>query len=139
MIWRYTSLYNYPRCYTFAMAQKFNSVDEYLKSLPKNTRKILNTLRLVIRKTAPQAQEVLSYGVPAFKLNGILVLYAGFKNHIGFYPQPSAIKKFTNELQQYETSEGTIRFPLSEPLPLDLIVKIVEFRIQENLKRTAIK
>lgn len=116
------------------MAQKFSTVDEYITSLPVKTKMMLETLRSAIRKTAPQAIEVLSYGVPGFNLNGNLVLYAGLKNHIGFYPQPSAIKKFKKELSNYNTSEGTIRFPLDKPLPLDLVIRIVEFRILENLK-----
>ena len=116
------------------MTQTFTTVDEYVDSFPAKTKKMLETLRSAVRKIAPQAKEGFSYGVPAFNLNGNLVLYAGFKNHIGFYPQPSAIKKFKNRLFEYETSEGTIRFPLDKPLPLDLIIEIVEFRIQENLK-----
>jgi uncharacterized protein YdhG (YjbR/CyaY superfamily) len=116
------------------MAQKHNTVDEYIDSQPLKTKKILKTLRSAIRKVVPQAKEILSYGVPAFNINGNLVLYAGFKSHIGFYPTPSAIEKFENELSKYNTSKGTVRFPLDEPLPLDLIVKIVEFRVQENLE-----
>ncbi len=117
------------------MTQKYTTVDAYIHSLSPEIKKKIDILRSVIQKVVPQAKEKLSYGVPAFYLNGNLVLYAGFKNHIGLYPQPSAMKKFKKKLASYETSEGTIRFPLNKPLPLDLIREIVSFRVQENMKK----
>jgi uncharacterized protein YdhG (YjbR/CyaY superfamily) len=116
------------------MPQKFNTIDEYIDSFPEKTKEQLTLLRSTIRQAAPQAKEAFSYGVPAFKLNGNLVLFAAFKNHIGFYPTPSVMKKFREELSKFETSEGTVRFPLGQPLPLKLISKIVEFRVGESFK-----
>lgn len=110
-------------------------VDEYISKFPDEIGDILKRLREVIRQNAPNAKEAMSYGVPAFQLKGNLVLYAAFKNHIGLYPTPSAIKEFKKELVNYETSEGTIKFQLNKPLPFDLIKRIVRFRVNENLKK----
>ncbi|MGY4884156.1 MAG: iron chaperone [Nanobdellota archaeon] len=115
--------------------KKINSVDDYIIKFPKDIQDILQKLRQTIKDSAPHAKEAMSYGAPAFQLNGNLVLYAAFKNHIGLYPTPSAIKKFKKELDGYETSEGTIKFPLDKPLPFDLIKKIVKFRVKENLQK----
>jgi uncharacterized protein YdhG (YjbR/CyaY superfamily) len=95
----------------------------------------LETLRQAIRETAPDAKEVISYQMPAFKQNGILVWFAAFKSHIGFFPRTSAVEAFKNKLTPYKTSKGTIRFPLNEPLPLDLIKEIVKFRVEEELNK----
>ena len=108
-------------------------IDKYMAKLPVESRAKLQILRETIHKSAPEAEEAMSYGVPAFKLNGSnLILYAAFKSHIGIYPTPSAIKAFKKELADYELSEGTIRFPLDKPVPFELVKKIVKFRLKEN-------
>lgn len=112
--------------------KKFQSVDEYLSALSQPARDAAASLRQAIRQAAPQAEETISYNMPAFKWNGILVWYAAFKKHIGFYPRPSAIAAFKVELARYKTSKGAIQFPIDEPIPTSLIKKIVKFRIKEN-------
>jgi uncharacterized protein YdhG (YjbR/CyaY superfamily) len=111
------------------------TIDEYIAAFPKNVQDILRELRQVIRDSAPESEEAISYQMPAFKLNGILVWFAAFKNHIGFYPKTSAIVAFKKELSDYEVSKGTIRFPLDKPIPFDLVRKIVKYRVKENLDR----
>ena len=106
-----------------------------MSTVPESTREKLTQIRYLIKKTVPQAQEKISYKMPSFYMNGMLVWYAGFKDHIGFFPKTSAIEKFRDEITPYKISKGTIRFPLDKPLPLDLIKKIVEFRVSENLKK----
>ena len=96
---------------------------------------VLEELRRAVREAAPEAEEVISYQMPAFKQNGILVWFAAFKNHIWFFPKVSAIEAFKEELSEYELSEGTIRFPLNKPIPIELVKKIVKFRVKENLAR----
>ena len=115
--------------------EKFKTIDEYIATFPKNIRKILEELRQVIRDSAPTAEEAISYQMPTFKLNGNLVWFATFKNHIGFYPKPSAIETFREELIDYEVSKGTIRFPLDKPIPFDLVGKIVKYRAKENSEK----
>ena len=112
-----------------------HTIDEYIAHYPKNIQNILEDLRQAIRETAPDAKEVISYQMPAFKKNGILVWFAAFKNHIGFFPKASGIEAFKNELSPYKISKGTVRFPLNEPLPLDLIKEIVKFRVEEDLNK----
>ena len=114
----------------------FKTVNEYIGTFPKNVQNILETLRQSIRDSAPEAEEVISYQMPAFKLNGILVWFAAFKNHIGFFPKTSAIEAFKDELSNYEVSKGTVRFPLDKPIPLDLVKKIIKYRVKENLARS---
>jgi uncharacterized protein YdhG (YjbR/CyaY superfamily) len=108
------------------------TIDEYILSYPIEVQRILKSLRRAISEVAPQSEEVISYGIPTFKLNGNLVHFAAYKNHIGFYPTPSGIEAFKEELSKYKLTKGTIQFSLGEPLPLDLIRKIVEFRVSEN-------
>ena len=115
--------------------KKFQSIDEYIATFPPNVQAILETLRQTIKAAAPQAEETISYGMPAFRLNGVLVWFAAFKNHVGFYPRVSAIEAFKDKLAVYETSKGTVKFPLTEPLPLGLIGEIVRFRVKENCAR----
>ena len=114
------------------------TVDEYIESFPAPVRNVLEKLRQTIRKAAPDAEEVISYQMPAFKYHGILVYFAAWKNHIGFYPA-GALKAFDKELSAYEVSKGTIRFPLDKPLPLGLISKIVKFRMKENELKKKVK
>jgi len=118
-----------------AIPTKFKTADEYLSAFPAATRRILQEVRQTIKKAAPQAEEVISYNMPAFKLHGVLVYYAGYQKHIGFYPTPSAIKAFQKELAQYESSKGAVQFPIDEAMPVELITKIVQFRVRENLAK----
>jgi uncharacterized protein YdhG (YjbR/CyaY superfamily) len=119
-----------------AMPKKvFKTIDEYIASFPRNVQSILEEIRQAIRDSAPEAQEAISYGMPTFKLNGNLVHFAAFKNHIGFFPTPSAIEAFKEELSDYEVSKGTVRFPMNKPIPFDLVRKIVRYRVKENLDK----
>jgi uncharacterized protein YdhG (YjbR/CyaY superfamily) len=111
------------------------SVDEYIGSFPTQIRSKLIELRNLIKQTAPDAEEKISYQMPTFYLNGNLVHYAAHSKHIGFYPTSSGIAKFKSELSSYKHSKGAVQFPLEEPLPLELIKKIVRFRLEENMKK----
>ena len=115
------------------------TIDEYISGFPKETQKILKQLRTTIKKTAPQADEVISYGMPAIKLNGMLVWFAAHSKHIGFYPRVSGIEAFKKELSIYKGAKGSVQFPLDKPLPLGLITKIVKFRVTENLQKAKTK
>ena len=117
------------------MNQKPKTIQEYIKSYPKETQKKLREMLVCIRKRAPGATEGLKWGMPSFSYKRILVNFAGFKHHIGFYPTPSAIKTFTKELTKYKTAKGSIQFPLKKPLPLSLISKITKFRVREALEQ----
>ena len=114
---------------------RIDNMDEYIANFPQDVQDILQELRKTIRDSTPNAKEAISYQIPTFKLNGNLVHFAAFKKHIGFYPAPSGIEAFKEELSQYEVSKGTVKFPIDKPMPLDLIVKIVKYRVKENLKR----
>jgi uncharacterized protein YdhG (YjbR/CyaY superfamily) len=116
---------------------KFDAIDSYIASFPKETQKILEQLRTTIRKAAPEAEETINYGIPTFTLKGNLVHFAAFKNHIGFYPTSSAIEAFKKDLSAYDGAKGSVKFPLDKPIPFDLISRIVKFRIIENQKKTA--
>lgn len=109
--------------------------DDYAAGFPANAQRILRKIRTTIKKAAPKAKETISYKMPAFMLNGMLVYFAAFKNHIGFYPRMSAIRKFRKELSKYKGAKGSVRFPLDQPIPYDLIARIVKFRVRENLAR----
>ena len=113
--------------------KEYKTIDEYIATFPKNVQSILQELKQVIREAAPGAEETISYKIPAFRQNGILVWFAAFKTHIGFFPKVSGIEKFKEKLCPYEISKGTIRFPIGEPIPYDLIKEIVRFRVEENL------
>jgi uncharacterized protein YdhG (YjbR/CyaY superfamily) len=117
----------------------FDTIDEYIATFPQNVRLVLQQIRQAVKDTAPTAEESISYNMPAFKLKGNLVWFGAFKNHIGFYPRKSAIAAFREKLADYETSEvqGTVKFPLNKPMPLDLIKEMVKFRVKENLKETS--
>ena len=115
---------------------KFDNIDDYIASFPHETQLILEKLRLTIRKAAPDAKETINYGIPTFTLKGNLVHFAAFKNHVGFYPTPSGIEAFKKELSVYEGAKGSVKFPISELLPFDLVRKIVEFRVKEGLEKT---
>jgi uncharacterized protein YdhG (YjbR/CyaY superfamily) len=115
------------------------SIDAYINGFPQNIQAILNQFRAAIRKAAPDAEEAIKYGMPTLVLNGNLVHFAACKNHIGFYPTPSAIEAFQKELSIYKCSKGAVQFPLDKPLPLGLITKMVKFRAAENLTRIKTK
>lgn len=121
------------------MTNKPTDINEYIASFPENVQKLLEQVRSIIKKTAPEATEAISYAMPTFKLNGILVHFAAFQNHIGFYALPSGNEAFQKELSAYKTGKGSIQFPLDEPLPEALITKIVKFRVQENLEKALMK
>lgn len=112
--------------------EKYITIDGYIKSFPGEIQTILQEIRQTIGKSAPDAGETISYDIPTFDLNGKhLVHFAAFKKHIGFFPTPSGVDAFKDELSDYKTSKGTIRFPLNKPIPYDLIEKIVKFRVRE--------
>jgi len=114
--------------------KKFESINEYIQSFPENIQEALKKLRTIISETAPNAEEAISYNIPTFKLNGNLVHFAAYKKHIGFYPTPSGIEKFKEDLSAYEVAKGSVKFPLNKPLPYDLIREIVKFRVKEIMK-----
>ena len=109
--------------------------EDYLERFPKEVQQRLQKMRLTVKKSAPQAKEKISYGIPSFTLNGMLVWFAAFKNHIGFYPRTSAIAAFQKELSMYKGAKGSVQFPFDKPLPLPLIERIVKFRVKENLSK----
>ena len=115
--------------------KQFKTIDEYIKTFPEDVQRILKKMRKTIQNAAPESVETISYQMPAFKLNGALVYFAAFKNHIGFYPTSSGIKKFKKELSLYEGGKGSVQFPIKSPIPYDLVKKIVIFRMKENLKK----
>jgi uncharacterized protein YdhG (YjbR/CyaY superfamily) len=114
---------------------QIKTMDTYIAEFPENVRELLEELRRVIRESAPQAEETIRYGIPTFRLNGNLVHFAAFKKHIGFYPTPSGISAFSEELSPYKHSQGAVQFPLDKPVPYDLVRKIVHYRVKENLER----
>lgn len=117
----------------------FRSTDEYIATFPEDVQAQLQVIRATIRAAAPDAEERISYAMPAFALKGNLVYFAALKNHIGLYPMPSAIEAFQSELSPYISTKGALRFPISQPLPMDLISRIVKFRVAENLARAEAK
>ncbi len=116
-----------------------SSIDAYIAMFPADVQKKLQEIRAAIKAAAPQATEKISYKMPAFYLDGNLVYFAAFKNHIGFYPIPSGIEAFKEELSRYKTTKGAVQFPLDGPMPLDLVSRIVKFRAAENLKKAKSK
>ena len=115
--------------------KKIETIDEYINSFPKDVQDILEMLRQTISELAPEAKETISYQIPTFKLNGNLVHFAAYKKHIGFYPTPSGIEAFREELSPYEVAKCSVKFPLNEPIPYELVKKIVEYRVKENLSK----
>jgi uncharacterized protein YdhG (YjbR/CyaY superfamily) len=108
------------------------SIDDYIAAFPPETRKALEELRALIRASAPDATESISYAIPTFDLNGHLVHFAGYEKHIGFYPTGRGIEAFKEELDAYKSGKGSVQFPLGQPIPRDLVRRIVEFRVREN-------
>ncbi len=117
------------------MQKATEDVDEYIEQFPPEIRELLDQMRKTIRETAPNAEETISYAIPSYKLNGMLVHFAAFSKHIGFYPGAGGIAEFADELAGYKTSKGTVQFPFTRPLPLDLIKRIVKFRVKQNLEK----
>ncbi|KHL93290.1 hypothetical protein QW71_24545 [Paenibacillus sp. IHB B 3415] len=115
----------------------YESVDQYISAYAPEVQEILQTLRKVIREAAPEAEEKISYQMPTFFLHKNLVHFAAFKNHIGFYPAPQGIEAFKQELAKYKGAKGSVQFPIQEPLPYELITRIVKFRVEENQQQTA--
>jgi uncharacterized protein YdhG (YjbR/CyaY superfamily) len=113
----------------------YNTIDEYIATFPADTQKILQEVRATIKAAAPEASEKISYQMPTFFLYGNLVHFAAFKNHIGFYPAPQGIEEFKEELAKYKGAKGSVQFPIDEPMPLDLIARIVRFRVGQNMEK----
>lgn len=111
------------------------TIDEYIGGFPKNVQQLLEEIRATIRKAAPEAEETISYAIPTFKLNGTLVHFAAYKNHIGLYPAPREEEVFKKALSAYEGGKGTVKFPIDDPIPLSLISKIVKYRMKKNLEK----
>jgi uncharacterized protein YdhG (YjbR/CyaY superfamily) len=113
------------------------TIDQYIAASPATARPILKEIRRVIRTAAPEAEEVISYRMPAFRLHGILVYFAAFKSHIGLYPPVSGDERLENALAPYAGPKGNLKFPLDHPIPYDLIRRIVRLRVRQNAGRTA--
>jgi uncharacterized protein YdhG (YjbR/CyaY superfamily) len=111
------------------------TIDEYIQAAPREAQKKLREMHACIRAAAPGAKEGLKWGMPAFSYRRILVTFAGFKKHIGFYPTPSAVTAFAEELSKFSTAKGSIQFPLAKPLPLSLVRKITAFRVKESVEQ----
>jgi uncharacterized protein YdhG (YjbR/CyaY superfamily) len=117
----------------------YHTIDEYISGFPEEVQMVLQAIRQTIQKAAPEATETINYGMPTFILNGNLVHFAAFKKHIGFYPVPTGIEAFKEELSVYKGGKGSVQFPLDKPMPFDLISRIVAFRVEENLKKSKAK
>ena len=113
------------------------NIDEYIAGFPTDVQRILQEIRSIIRTAAPEAEEAIKYRIPTFVLNGNLVHFAAFKEHIGFYPTPSGIEEFKDELSAYPNAKGSVQFPLDKPIPFSLIRKIVKFRVKEAREKSA--
>lgn len=118
---------------------KYTSVDDYIADQSNDAREKLETLRNAILEAAPGAEEVISYNMPAMRLDGLLVWYAAFKSHIGFYPRVSAMVAFQKELSKFKNAKGSVQFPMDQPLPIALVKKMVKFRVKENKEEAAAK
>ncbi len=115
------------------------TIDDYIRTFPTDVQRVLEAVRQTIKEAAPQAQETIKYGMPAFLLNGNLVYFAAYKNHIGFYPTTSGMETSIEDVSKYKTGKGTLQFPLDQPMPFPLIRKIVGFRVNETLEKKAKK
>jgi uncharacterized protein YdhG (YjbR/CyaY superfamily) len=114
-------------------------IDEYIAGFPSEVQEKLQRIRAAIRKAAPKAEEAIKYAMPTFTLNGNLVHFAAYRNHIGFYPAPRALQEFSEELSKYEGSKGAVRFPLDKPLPIGLIQRIVRYRVKQSKEAAELK
>jgi uncharacterized protein YdhG (YjbR/CyaY superfamily) len=113
----------------------YASIDAYIADFPQEVQDKLESMRRTIREAAPEAKEIISYQMPTFYLNGNLVHFAAFKHHIGFYPAPSGIEAFQEELAAFKGAKGSVQFPFNDPLPLELVRRITAFRVEENLAK----
>jgi uncharacterized protein YdhG (YjbR/CyaY superfamily) len=120
-----------------AMGPKARDIDDYIASFPPDVRAILEEIRLTIRKAAPDAEETISYAMPAFKLNGILVYFAAFKKHIGFFPPVSGDAGVEKEIAPYSGPKGNLQFQMDKPIPYDLIERIVKLRVKQDAAKRA--
>jgi len=116
-------------------AKQANNIDEYIADFPDDVQKAMEKVRSTIKKAAPRAEEAIAYQIPTFVLNGNLIHFAGYKNHIGLYPGSKAIEEFKDELSGYKLSKGTVQFPLDKPMPVGLITKITKFCVKRNLAK----
>lgn len=116
------------------VSKRFTTIDEYIAAYPRETADKLQVIRKLVNKHAPEAEEVISYNMPAFKLNGIVLYYAAFDHHIGVYPYPATLVKFSKELANYASGKSTIKIPLGEKLPIGLLEKVIKFRVEEKRK-----
>lgn len=114
-------------------------IDEYIEAFPGNVQKILQKIRKTIQKAAPNAEEAITYAIPTFRLNGNLIYFAGYENHVSVYPRPRGVKEFEKEVAQYEGGKGTLRFPLDQPVPFDLIARLTMYRVGQNMKAAGAK
>ena len=121
------------------MTATSKEIDKFIAAYPEEVQAVLNKVRATIREAAPGAEETINYGIPTFTLNGNLVHFSAFKTHIGFYPTPSGVEKFKKDLAKYEGAKGSVKFPLDQPIPYELIEKIVKFRVKENLAKAEAK
>lgn len=117
------------------METKVSTIDEYIASFPADVQAHLHQIRETIKNAAPQAKEKISYGMPTFYLNGNLIHFAGYKNHIGLYPAPQGIEAFKEELSTYKGAKGSVQFPLDKPMPLDLILRITKYRAEQQMNK----
>ena len=122
-----------------ATKKQLQTVDEYIDAFPPDVQKVLQKMRQTIHKAAPQADEKINYQMPAFVLHGNLVFFAAYKAHIGFYPTPSGIEQFKDEIAKYTWAKGSVQFPLDQPMPYALVTRITKFRVKENLERAQAK
>lgn len=111
------------------------TIDEYIAAFPEEKQVLLETVRQAVRRAAPEAEETIKYGMPTFMWKGNLVHFAAYNSHIGFYPAPSGVEEFRQDLARYQTGKGTLQFPVDKPLPLPLIIRIVQHRMKENSKK----
>ncbi len=117
------------------METRITTIDEYITGFPPEVQEHLHQIRETIKNAAPQAKENISYGMPTFYLNGNLIHFAGYKNHIGLYPAPQGIEAFKDELSIYKGAKGSVQFPLSKPMPLNLIARITRYRAEQQMKK----
>jgi len=122
-----------------AAATEIEDVDSYISDFPKETQKLLRQVRATIKNAAPKAKEEVSYRMPAYKYHGMLVYFAGYQHHIGFYPGAAGVANFKKDIAKYKSAKGSVQFPINEPMPLQLITKIVKFRAKENENKAALK
>ncbi|MBP6550702.1 MAG: DUF1801 domain-containing protein [Flavobacterium sp.] len=121
------------------MKKTFKNIDDYIAIQTPEVQILLEQMRQTIKNAAPEAEELISYNMPAFKYHGMLVYFAAYKNHIGFYATPTGHSEFKEELSIYKQGKGSVQFPLNQVLPLELISRIVKFRMEENLKKVQLK